>query len=105
MVGAKREFNGGDPPSPYLQFVASNKTGDTNMLTKTKMVLAAALILGTASGALASASGNDTGAVLPGNGGANPVYHPKWFPNYARTHNAYRAYGFVQPSHHRTHER
>jgi hypothetical protein len=31
------------------------------MLTKTKMALAAALVLGTASGALASASGNDSG--------------------------------------------
>jgi len=75
------------------------------MLTKTKLVLAAALILGTASAALASQSGIDTGAVLPGNGGANPAYHPKWFPNYARTHDARKAYGFVRPSHQWTHER
>jgi hypothetical protein len=75
------------------------------MLTKTKLALAAALIIGTASGALASKDGVDTGAVLPGNGGVNPAYHPNWFPNYAKTHDAYKAYGFVRPSHHRTHER
>ena len=65
------------------------------MLTKTKIALAAALILGTASAALASESGNDYGFVLPGNGGANPVYHPKWFPNYANTGNGGNAYGSV----------
>jgi hypothetical protein len=45
------------------------------MLTKTKIVLAAALILGTASGALAR------GYVVPGSmDGVNPAYHPRWFP-------------------------
>jgi hypothetical protein len=49
------------------------------MFTKTKAIFAAAIIICSASAALASSSGNDRGAVLPGNGGANPVDHPKWF--------------------------
>jgi hypothetical protein len=105
MVEAKREFNGGDKPALYLWCVMAKQPGDTTMLTKTTAVLAAALIFGTASAALASASGEDYGFVMPGNGGANPAYHPKWFPNYARTHDAGKAYGFVRPSHQRTHER
>jgi len=59
------------------------------MLTKIKLVLAAALVLG--AGSLAQASnendgGNETGGyVLPGNlDGVNPVYHPRWFPQYGR---------------------
>ena len=58
------------------------------MLTKFKLVLAAALMLG--AGSLAQASendgGNETGGyVLPGSkDGVNPVYHPRWFPQYGR---------------------
>ncbi len=72
------------------------------MLTKTKLVLAAALIAGTASAALANDSGeNDMGgSVMPGSmDGVNPVYHPGWFPGYAAQHgtagNAGAAYGYV----------
>jgi hypothetical protein len=69
------------------------------MLNKmTKMALAGALILGTASAALASNEndgGNETGGyVLPGSrDGVNPVYHPGIFSNA----DAARAYGFVAP--------
>jgi len=65
------------------------------MLTKTKIALAIALILGTASAALASDSGeNDMGGyVLPGSlDGVNPVYHPGIFGNPAVA----RSYGFVK---------
>jgi hypothetical protein len=52
------------------------------MLTKTKIVLAAALMLGTASAALA-------GSVMPGSmDGVNPAYHPRWFPDYPGVNNA-----------------
>ena len=64
------------------------------MLTKTKLVLAAVLVLG--AGSLAQASnendgGNETGGfVLPGSmAGVNPVYHPRWFPQYGRVMRAY----------------
>jgi hypothetical protein len=88
------------------------------MLNKTKVVLAAALMLGTASAALANDSGeNDMGGyVLPGNtDGVNPAYHPRWFPNYRRASTrdtAGAAYGFVpavkqthRTSHKRTQDR
>jgi hypothetical protein len=53
------------------------------MLTKTKIVLVAALMLGTASAALA-------GSVMPGSmDGVNPAYHPRWFPEYGRVMRAY----------------
>jgi hypothetical protein len=53
------------------------------MLTKTKVVLAAALMLGTASTALA-------GHVVPGSmDGVNPIYHPRWFPQYGQVMRAY----------------
>jgi hypothetical protein len=53
------------------------------MLTKTKIVLAAALMLGTASAALA-------GSVMPGSmDGVNPVDHPRWFPEYGQVMRAY----------------
>jgi hypothetical protein len=52
------------------------------MLNKTKIALAAALVIGTASSALAS------GYVLPGStDGVNPAYHPRWFPNYPGVNN------------------
>ena len=64
------------------------------MLTKTKIALAAALVLG--AGSLAQASnendgGNETGGyVLPGSmDGVNPAYHPRWFPQYGRVMRSY----------------
>jgi hypothetical protein len=90
------------------------------MLTKTKVVLAAVLVLG--AGSLAQASndndgGNGTGGyVLPGNtDGVNPVYHPRWFPEYGHVMRSYdrankftysgagAAYGYVPPVIHRKH--
>ena len=55
------------------------------MLTKTKVVLAAALMLGTASAAMAGDQTDDRGGfVVPGSTvGVNPVFHPRWFPGYA----------------------
>jgi hypothetical protein len=79
------------------------------MSNKTKIALAAALILGTATAALANDSGEDRGGfVVPGSMvGVNPVYHPGWFPNYA---NGGKAYGYVvspkpvKPTHHASHK-
>ena len=66
------------------------------MLNKSKIALAAALILGTASAALAGDSGenNQGGFVVPGStDGVNPAYHSRIFGNA----DAARAYGFVAP--------
>jgi hypothetical protein len=66
------------------------------MLTKSRIALAAALILGTASAALAAQSDDRGGSVMPGSlDGVNPAYHQGIFgdPNTAR------AYGFVDTSH------
>jgi hypothetical protein len=70
------------------------------MSTKAKIVFAAALVLGTASAALAG-SDNDADSRLggfvhpPSMDGVNPVYHPGWFPNVARAHRAAdNAYAF-----------
>ena len=73
------------------------------MLTKIKLALAAALVLGTASTALAG------GYVLPGSmDGVNPAYHPRWFPGYAAHQgNAGEAYGYAaspKKRHRVTHE-
>jgi hypothetical protein len=67
------------------------------MSTKTKIMLAAALILGTASAALAdSDQSNSGGYVLPGSmDGVNPAYHPGIFRNAATA----KAYGFVDTAH------
>jgi hypothetical protein len=68
------------------------------MLTKTKIVLATALIIGTASAALAGDSSSEPsgGYVVPGSmDGVNPAYHPGIFRN-AETA---KAYGFVQTQH------
>jgi hypothetical protein len=67
------------------------------MLTKTKIMLAAALILGTASAALADSDQNDSGGfVVPGSmDGVNPAYHPGIFRNAATA----KSYGFVETSH------
>jgi hypothetical protein len=85
--------------------------GDSKMLSKTKVVLAAAVILGTASAALANDSGENNmgGAVMPGSmDGVNPAYHPRWFPGYAAHHgNAGQDYGYVtspKKAHHVAHE-
>jgi len=63
------------------------------MLTKTKIALAAALILGTASAAFANDSDGERGGfVLPGSmDGVNPAYHPGIFGKTDAT----KAYGFV----------
>ena len=76
------------------------------MLNKmTKMALAGALILGTASVALASENdgGNETGGyVLPGSTvGVNPAYHPEWFGKARSTDRAGNAYGYVPMSSHK----
>jgi hypothetical protein len=98
------------PPIPQCRELGAQKMtdGDFKMLTKTKAILAAALILGTASAALASESGNDSGFVMPGSmDGVNPAYHPEWFPNYANTANGGKAYGFVpaaKQTHRTSHE-
>ena len=70
------------------------------MLNKTKIALAAALVIGTASTALAA------GFVVPGSmDGVNPAYHPRWFPGYAAHQgNAGEAYGYAaspKQTHHR----
>jgi hypothetical protein len=68
------------------------------MLTKTKIALATALIIGTASAALAGDSSSEPsgGYVVPGSmDGVNPAYHPGIFGNAATA----KAYGFVQTQH------
>jgi hypothetical protein len=65
------------------------------MLTKTKIVFAAALIVGTASATLAGQDDrNDRGGfVIPCSlVGVNPVYHPRIFGDIAVA----REYGFVK---------
>jgi hypothetical protein len=85
-----------------MQIQAINRTGDTTMFSKTKIALSAALILGTASMALA---GNDIDesvsegqAVREMHG--NPL--PWWWNNpvqgrgsFAQAGNAGNAYGYV----------
>ena len=68
------------------------------MLTKTKIALAAALILGTASAALAGDASSEPsgGYVVPGSlDGVNPADHPGIFRNAATA----KSYGFVETSH------
>lgn len=69
------------------------------MLTKTKIALAAALIAGTASAALASNENEDKGGfVVPGSAdGVNPAYHQTRFPAYTARSGA-QAYGFYVPA-------
>jgi hypothetical protein len=64
------------------------------MLTKTKIALAALLMLGTASAALAGDQTEDRGGyVMPGSlDGVNPAYHPGIFGNPAVA----RSYGFAK---------
>jgi hypothetical protein len=73
------------------------------MFTKTKLALAAVLVLGAGSLALAASDndgGNETGGyALPGSmDGVNPAYHQRWFPAYSA-----RAYGYAAPSIHKHH--
>jgi hypothetical protein len=66
------------------------------MLTKTKIAFAAALIIGTASAALANDSGenNQGGFVMSGSmAGVNPVYHPEFFGSAGNVDKAGKAYG------------
>src|SRR5260370_35739888 len=66
----------GRPPTSESCGAKATKRG-TTMLNKTKIALAAALVIGTASTALAA------GFVPPGStDGVNPAYHPRWFPDY-----------------------
>jgi hypothetical protein len=62
------------------------------MLTKTKIAIAALLMLGTASAALAGDQTEERGGyVMPGSlDGVNPAYHPGIFGNPAVA----RSYGF-----------
>ena len=78
------------------------------MFTRTKIALAAALVIGTASAALAGQPIDRTapgGHVMPGSlDGVNPAYHPGWFPNYANGGNGGKAYAFVPAQkHNQTH--
>jgi hypothetical protein len=66
------------------------------MTTKTKIAVAAALILGTASAALAAQGDDRGGSVMPGSlDGVNPAYHQGIFGN----PDTARSYGFVETSH------
>jgi hypothetical protein len=70
--------------------------GDFKMLTKTKALLAVALVLGTASVALANDDDERGGNVLPGStDGVNPAYHPGLFRQVAPQGYAGQAYGFA----------
>jgi len=68
------------------------------MLTKTKALLAVALVLGTASVALANDDDERGGFVMPGSmDGVNPAYHPDLFPPRIapQTNAAGQAFGFA----------
>jgi hypothetical protein len=70
------------------------------MSIRTKIVLAAALVLGTASATLAKNNPAPGGSVRPCSlDGVNPVHHLEIFGNAA----AARAYGFVQSPDHTWH--
>jgi hypothetical protein len=71
--------------------------GDFKMLTKTKALLAVALVLGTASVALANDDDERGGYVVPGSMvGVNPAYHPDLFPRQlAPQTKADQSYGFA----------
>jgi hypothetical protein len=62
------------------------------MFTNTKIALAAALVLGSASAALANDNDETGGYVLPGSmDGVNPAYHSDIFGNTGTA----KAYGFA----------
>jgi hypothetical protein len=88
--------------------VQKKTDGDFKMLTKTKALVAVALVLGTASVALANDDDERGGYVLPGSmDGVNPAYHPDLFPRQvAPQSNAGQAYGFAPaPKHTHRHVR
>ena len=70
------------------------------MLTKTKVALAAALIIGSASLGTVSALASDNsgeysgGFVVPGSSAVNPAYHPRWF---GTQNKGGEAFGYVAP--------
>ena len=70
------------------------------MLTKTKVALAAALIIGSASLGTVSALAIDNsgeysgGFVVPGSSAVNPAYHPRWF---GTQNKGGEAFGYVVP--------
>ena len=71
------------------------------MLTKTKIALAAALIIGSASVGAVSAlaaennSGEYSGGfVVSGSSAVNPAYHPRWFGTQIK---GGEAFGYVAP--------
>jgi hypothetical protein len=70
------------------------------MLTKTKVALAAALIVGSASLGTVSALANDSsgeysgGFVVPGSSAVNPAYHPRWSGTQIK---GGEAFGYVAP--------
>ena len=69
------------------------------MWTKTKIAFAAALILGTASAAMASERDIAGGFVnLPSVDGVNPVFHPGYFPKAAYAANARKASAYARGS-------
>ncbi len=72
------------------------------MLTKTKVALAAALIIGSASLGTVSALASDNsgeysgGFVVSGSSAVNPAYHPRWFGAQIK---GGQAFGYVAPHH------
>ena len=70
------------------------------MLTKTKLALAAALIISSASLGTVSALASDNtgdysgGFVVPGSSAVNPAYHPRWF---GTQNKGGEAFGYVAP--------
>jgi hypothetical protein len=70
------------------------------MLTKTKVALAGALIIGSASLGTVSALASDNsgeysgGFVVPGSSAVNPAYHPRWVGAQSK---AGEAFGYVAP--------
>ena len=70
------------------------------MLTKTKVALTAALIIGSASVGTVSALASDNsgeysgGFVVPGSSAVNPSYHPRWF---GTLNKGGEAFGYVAP--------
>jgi hypothetical protein len=96
------QFNGDGRPFAHLQVVDDNATRRCDMLTKTKMVLAAALILGsTASAALARGS---YGGPVQTWCDINPACN-WWDRSHASHGNAGNAFGYVASPHRTSHAR
>jgi hypothetical protein len=87
MACSQSQFLSAGEAPPIL--CGNTNDGDLEMLIKTKIAFAAALVLGTASMALAGGN-NDGDSRLggfvhpPSMDGVNPAYHPGWFPRYSR---------------------